>query len=82
MDFLFETNVIDVIVENNEAKGVVLENGDKLFAKAVVLGVGRAGSEWLSQVVKKHGVEVTNNRVDIGVRVETNNIIMDENDIN
>ena len=78
MDFLFETNVIDVIVENNEAKGVVLENGDKLFAKAVVLGVGRAGSEWLSQVVKKHGVEVTNNRVDIGVRVETNNIIMDD----
>ena len=70
MDFLFETNVIDVIVENNEAKGVVLENGDKLFAKAVVLGVGRAGSEWLSQVVKKHGVEVSNNRVDIGVRVE------------
>ena len=65
-------------LENNEAKGVVLENGDKLFAKAVVLGVGRAGSEWLSQVVKKHGVEVTNNRVDIGVRVETNNIIMDD----
>ena len=77
MDFLFTTNVTDILVEDNEAKGIILENGDIINGKAVVLGVGRAGSEWLSHVVKKHGVEVSNNRVDIGVRVETNNIIMD-----
>ena len=44
----------------------------------VVLGVGRAGAEWLHKTLVKHNVETKNNRVDIGVRVETNDIIMNE----
>ena len=44
----------------------------------MVLGVGRPGSEWLNKTLKKYNIESKNNRVDIGVRVETNNIIMDD----
>ncbi len=35
-----ESLVEDLIVENNKVKGVVLENGEKIYAKAVVLTTG------------------------------------------
>ncbi len=78
IDFMFNTNVADIIVENNTIKGVVLENGEKLFSEYVVLGVGRVGSNWLNKILTSHGLTLKNNRVDIGVRVETNDIIMEE----
>ena len=77
IDFLFGSTVEDLIVEDNVVKGVVVK-GVSLKSKYVVLGVGRGGSDWLAATLTKYGVKVKNNRVDIGVRVETNDIIMDE----
>lgn len=78
IDFMFREAVLDIIVEDGVAKGVMLENGEEIRSKYLVLGVGRNGSEWQTKVLNKHGVKFKNNKVDIGVRVETNNIIMDE----
>ncbi len=78
IDYRFKCEVADIIVEDNMAKGVILKDGSILEASYVVLGVGRPGAQWLSSAMAKHGIEVVNNRVDIGVRVETNNIIMDD----
>jgi uncharacterized FAD-dependent dehydrogenase len=70
--------VEDIIVEDNVVKGVILDDGSRYYGKYVVLGVGRNGSEWLTEILSKHNVKFKNNRVDLGVRVETNDIIMDE----
>lgn len=78
VDFLFKTEVKDILVNDNIVNGVVLKDGTEICSTYVVLGVGRGGSDWLSQTLNKHGVGLKNNRVDIGVRVETNDIIMDE----
>lgn len=78
VDYAFETEVKDVIVEDNTVKGVVLKDGTKINSKYVVLLVGRTGSSWLSETLKKYNISFSNNRVDIGVRVETNDIIMNE----
>lgn len=78
IDYLFRTAVNDLLIENNEVKGVVLENGTAIYAPYVILGVGRDGSSWLQDTLTKYQVEFSNNHVDIGVRVETNNIIMEE----
>ena len=43
-------------------------NGEVINAKKVVLAPGRDGSAWLTKVLKKHGLELYNNQVDIGVR--------------
>jgi len=75
MDYMFCKAVQDVVIEDNEVKGVIIDN-EVFSGKYVLLGVGRNGSEWLTQVLSKHGVEFHNNRVDIGVRVETNDVIM------
>ena len=78
IDYRFKCEVKDIVVENNQVKGVVLKDGSVIDSDYVILGVGRPGAQWLSQTMSKHGVGVKNNRVDIGVRVETNNIIMDD----
>lgn len=78
VDYLFKKEVSDIVVENKQIKGVILNDGEVISSDFVVLGVGRPGSQWLSEMLNKHGVKVTNHRVDIGVRVETNNIIMSD----
>lgn len=78
IDTAFKTTVSEIIVENNMAKRIVLENGEKINAKKIVLAPGRDGSAWLTKVLKKHGLDLYNNQVDIGVRVETSNIVMEE----
>ena len=78
IDYAFATEVQDIIVEDNQIKGVKLAKGQIIEAKYVLLGVGRNGSEWLSKILTKHGIRLKNNRVDIGVRVETNDIIMSD----
>ncbi len=78
VDMKFSTEITDVIEENNEVKGVKDAKNNEYYAPYVILNVGRPGSKWLSSMLKKHKVKVSNNRVDIGVRVETNDVIMDD----
>ena len=37
---IIESEVIDIIVENNEAKGVILINGENLYSNAVIVATG------------------------------------------
>lgn len=77
-DFLFNKKVSNIIVENKEVKGITLSDGTSIYAKQVILGVGREGSDWLMDTLKVHKIPFKNNQVDIGVRVETNDIVMEE----
>lgn len=74
----FKTEIKDVIVENGAVKGIITNNDEIYKADSVVLSVGRDGSKWLSGICKKNNIKMTNNQVDIGVRVETNDVIMEE----
>ena len=78
IDFKFGTFVKDIIVKDDKINGVVLENNEEIYADYVVLGVGREGSKWLSSVFEKYNVPMSQNQVDIGVRVEVPNLVMDE----
>ena len=78
IEMRFKTSVKDMIVEDKTVKGVILENDEVIYADNVVMVVGRDGSNWLNVVCNKHGIKMTNNQVDIGVRVETNDIVMEE----
>jgi len=75
---IFEQEVTDIVVENKEIKGVTLSNNETINSKYVFLAVGREGSKWLSDILEKRKIKMTQNQVDIGVRVETSNLIMDE----
>ena len=78
IDMKFTTDVKDLIVENDQIKGLILENNEEIAADFVVLGVGREGSKWLESVLEKHNVGFDQTQVDIGVRVECPNLVMEE----
>ena len=78
IDYAFQTEVKDILVEDGVVKGVILANDEVIETKYLLLGVGRTGAHWQTQVLSNKGIVFTNNRVDIGVRVETLDIIMDE----
>jgi uncharacterized FAD-dependent dehydrogenase len=73
VDISFYTSVENV--EKNEDGSfsvTAAKGGEKTVYRCsdVVLATGRSGSEWISQICDKFGIEQEKNRVDIGVRVE------------
>lgn len=78
IDMVFGKRVTDIVVNNGEIKGVTIEDGTTINAKHVVLAVGREGSDWLTNIFLKHNIKMSQNQVDIGVRVECSNLIMEE----
>ncbi len=74
----FGTKVKDIIVDNKSIKGIILEDGTEHSSYNVAIVPGRDGSGWLSEVLAKHGLKTTTNQVDIGVRCETSDVIMQD----
>lgn len=73
----FKTTVTDIIIKDDKVSGVMI--GDEVIeTNNVLVAVGRDGSLWLEQICHNHNIEMTNNQVDVGVRVETSNLIMEE----
>ena len=59
------------------ATGVVLEDGTRLTADAVIAAPGRDGAAWLMEECKRLHIAMRTNPVDIGVRVEVSAAIME-----
>ena len=65
-----------ILVEGSRVSGVELEGGAVIRAGVVIAAPGREGSGWLARQAEDLGIEMVNNAVDIGVRVEVPSIIM------
>ena len=78
VDMKFSARVTDIIVEDNKVKGVKLEKGEVIEGDYVVLGVGREGSKWLSELFDRYQIPMSQTQVDVGVRVECPNMVMEE----
>jgi uncharacterized FAD-dependent dehydrogenase len=67
-------------MEDEKIKGITIKNKEGLktiYADYIVAAPGRGGAEWLTNQAKAHNIKTKNNAVDIGVRVEVPNSIMD-----
>lgn len=82
IDMVFKTEVEDIITEKTaeglQVKGILLKNDEKILAEKVVIAPGRDGSKWLGDLFRARRLRLKNNQVDIGVRVETSNVVMQE----
>src|SRR5699024_12691010 len=63
--------------KNSVIKGSTLNNGETIEAQYVVVAPGREGADWFSKELIKNGVNVVNNAVDVGVRVELPAAVME-----
>ena len=81
VDLMFETEVKDLIIENNEAKGIIVNNikenkQEKIYGKNIIMAVGRKGANWLVDMCNKHNIKTEAGVVDIGVRYELSDEVM------
>lgn len=77
VEMKFGTMVEQIIIEDGTAKGVITDKGEQLFADEIVSAVGREGADWFSHMCKQIGVETEVGTVDIGVRVEVRDEVME-----
>lgn len=73
---LFNTMVDQIIVEDECAVGIVTDKGDTFLAKEIVSAVGREGADWFKNKCEEIGIETTPGTVDVGVRVEVRDEVM------
>lgn len=80
-EFAELTNALEILAENGHVTGVRLRMRDGsetiVCAKHVVAAPGRGGAAWLTEQANRLGLVTQNNEVDIGVRVEAPNAVMD-----
>ncbi|MCK4428868.1 MAG: FAD-dependent oxidoreductase, partial [Candidatus Aenigmarchaeota archaeon] len=74
-EFLLNTEISDLIIENNSCAGVILKNGEHVKAKNILLCPGRIGSEFVNNLVEKHNIDFSYGSIDVGVRVEVSAIV-------
>ena len=69
--------VKDVLVENNHVTGVVTKR-KKYHSNNVILAPGRVGADWVGGIAHQHGIGLSQRGIEVGVRVEVHNDIMQD----
>ncbi len=83
VEIKFNTQTTDIIVEDGSIKGVVITDSikkkttEEIYADTVVISAGRKGADWLKSLCVKHNINHRAGTVDIGVRVEVRNEVME-----
>ena len=70
----------NLILEGDVCKGVSISNGKvdlEIYAKHTVVATGRRGADWLEKLCAEHNIAHAPGTVDIGVRVEVRNEVME-----
>ena len=69
LEFRFHTEVTS-IARDGAGYRLVLAQGDEVSCTYLIAAPGRSGAEWFANQCKELGLELLNNQVDLGVRVE------------
>ena len=80
VEMLFHCECTNLILEDNVCRGVTaVQNGKEFDIRAdrTVVATGRRGADWLERICAEHNIAHQPGTVDIGVRVEVRNEIME-----
>ncbi len=69
MDFRFHT-AVENIRKETEGYALELHSGETLRCHWLVAAPGRSGAEWFARQCDELGLDLINNQIDVGVRVE------------
>ena len=69
--------VQDITRQADQVTGVVTAKG-RYSAASVILAPGRIGANWVAGLAQKHAIALSQRGIEVGVRVEVHNDIMDD----
>lgn len=78
---LFEAEVTDLIINDNEIEGVQYKTEGKsyvAYCSTVILSVGRVGANWMLDMCNKYQVKTSPGPIDIGIRYELPDKVMED----
>ncbi|WP_425448369.1 NAD(P)/FAD-dependent oxidoreductase [Dethiothermospora halolimnae] len=84
VDIKFNTLAKDIIIENDISKGVIISDLktknsiERVYGEKIVIATGRKGANWLKDMCIRHNINHKSGTVDIGVRVEVRNEVMEK----
>lgn len=83
VEMRFGWECTNLILEDDVCHGVIIQNSngsctEEIFAKHTVIATGRRGADWLEKICAKHNIAHQPGTVDIGVRVEVRNEVMEQ----
>ena len=82
VELLFGYECRDILLQDGVCKGVVIHdnhgNTMQIDAEHTVVATGRRGAEWLEKICAEYAIAHQPGTVDIGVRVEVRNEIMEK----
>ncbi|ELY2016627.1 FAD-binding protein [Flavobacterium psychrophilum] len=74
---LFETRVTDILVKNNEAQGVVIQNGDTIVSNKIILATGHSARD-IFELLDKKKIFIEAKPFALGVRAEHPQSLIDQ----
>ncbi|MBR3018527.1 MAG: FAD-dependent oxidoreductase [Clostridia bacterium] len=80
VEVLFGYNCVNLLLKDAQCVGVVAEKDgqqQEIRASHTVVATGRRGADWLEKLCEEHGIAHQPGTVDIGVRVEVRNEVME-----
>lgn len=81
VELLFGYECTDLILDGDVCKGVSITDGKsslEIYAGDVVVATGRRGADWLEKICAEHHIAHQPGTVDIGVRVEVRNEVIEK----
>ncbi len=82
VEMLFSTECENILLEGDVCRGVLVREPSgqtrSIYADTVVIGTGRRGADWLEKLCAEHNIAHKPGTVDIGVRVECRNEVMEK----
>ena len=82
VEIMFGYECRDLILKDSRCLGVLVSSADgkkneEIYADTTVVATGRRGADWLEGLCAEHGIAHQPGTVDIGVRVEVRNEVME-----
>lgn len=80
VEILFGYNCVNLLLNGTSCVGVVAEKDgqqQEIRATHTIVATGRRGADWLEKLCEEHGIAHQPGTVDIGVRVEVRNEVME-----
>ncbi len=81
VEIMFGYEATNLILDGDACCGAYITNGkenDEVYAEHTIVATGRRGAEWLEKICAEHNIAHEPGTVDIGVRVEVRNEVMEK----
>ena len=81
VEIMFGYECTNLVLDADVCKGAYITNGkenEEIHAEHTVVATGRRGAEWLEHICAEHNIAHEPGTVDIGVRVEVRNEVMEK----